>query len=315
VDEVAEPVPGPGEVLVEVHAAGVNFPDVLLVQGRYQRKPDVPFIPGGELAGIVLRLGPEVEGDLRVGDRVFAAGRYGAWAEYACVPARKLSRVPDHRTTTAAAAFPITYNTSYHALKDRAHLLAGQTLLVLGAGGGVGISAVELGRAMGARVLAVASTPEKRQAAAEHGAAVTFEADPGGLRDAIRRATEGAGVDVVYDPVGGSLSEPAFRSLAWDGRFLVIGFASGTIPAIPLNLPLLKGAALAGVFWGEWAERHPDAADANRQELLALWARGALDPAVSRTFPFTSAAQALDELESRRAVGKLVLTMPAAAAV
>jgi NADPH:quinone reductase len=311
VEEIAEPAPGPGEVLVEVHASGVNFPDILLLQGRYQRQPEVPFTPGGELAGVVVALGPGVD-QPNVDDRVFTSGRYGAWAERACVPAAMLLPVPVGRSMTAAAAFPITYNTSYYALKDRARLRAGETLLVLGAAGGVGLAAVELGHAMGARVIAVASTAEKRAACAAHGADVTLEADPARLRAAVREATDGAGVDVVYDPVGGDLSELALRSLAWDGRFLVIGFASGEIPAIPLNLPLLKGASVIGVFWGAWAERNAKAAMSNRRELNDLWAGGALNPAVFRTYPFTEAASALAELEARRAIGKVVLTMPAA---
>src|SRR5918999_2321079 len=271
VEELASPRAGPGEVVVAVKAASVNFPDVLIIQNKYQFKPPLPFSPGSELAGVVKELGAGVQG-FRPGDKVMAFTTYGAFAEEVKTEATRLVPIPAGMDYTQAAAFLLTYGTSDHALRDRGKLAAGETLLVLGAAGGVGLAAIEIGKALGARVIACASTEEKLAVCREHGADAGINYASEDLRERIKALSDGRGVDVVYDAVGGPYTEPAFRSLAWRGRHLVVGFAAGEIPKLPLNLALLKGAALVGVFWGDFARREPrEFAESVAQ--LARWYR------------------------------------------
>jgi NADPH2:quinone reductase len=304
--DVALPQPGAGEVRVRVEAAGVNFPDALIVQKKYQVQPPLPFIPGTEVAGTVDSVGPNVK-HLKPGDRVGAFVGLGGFAEFVCAPAAMVAPLPPGVSTEAAAAFTLTYATSHHALFDRGQLKAGETLAVLGAGGGVGLAAVELGKIAGARVIAVASSEDKLTAARAHGADATINYGSDDLREALKAATAGKGADVIYDPVGGRHTEAALRSLAWRGRLLVVGFADGNIPQIPANLLLIKGASAVGVFWGEFARREPQANRAMLTELFGWLAQGKLKPHVSRRYPLAEVPQALAALLERRAVGKLVV--------
>lgn len=304
--DIPAPEPKPGEVRVKVSAASVNFPDALIVQKKYQVQPPLPFTPGSEVAGTVDAVGEGVSG-FRPGDRVVAFVGLGAFAEYACAPARQVVPLPADVPDDVAAALTLTYATSHHALFDRGQLQPGETLLVLGAGGGVGLAAVELGKAAGARVLAAASTDEKLAAAHARGADALINYSSLDLREAVRTLTDGKGANVVYDPVGGAYTEPALRSIAWRGRFLVVGFANGEIPHIAANLLLLKGAAAVGVFWGEFARREPEANAKMLGELFDLLVRGRIRPHISRTYPLADTAQALDALLHRRVVGKVVI--------
>lgn len=305
-EERPTPRPGPGQVLVGVKACGVNFPDTLIIQGKYQFKPELPFSPGGEVAGTVLALGEGVQG-FAVGDRVIAATTWGGYAEEVVAEAGRLIPMPDEMDFPVAAAFTLTYGTSHHALKDRARLQPGETLLVLGAAGGVGLAAVELGKAMGARVIAAASSEDKLALCRAHGASDTIDYSREDLRERIKQLTDGRGVDVVYDPVGGDYSEPALRGMAWNGRFLVVGFAAGRIPSLPLNLPLLKGCAIVGVFWGAFTRNEPQRNAANLAELMQWTGEGELKPHVSTTYPLERAADALNDLLQRKVQGKAVL--------
>ena len=304
--DVALPEPGAGEVRVRVEAAGVNFPDALIVQKKYQVQPPLPFIPGTEVAGTVDAVGSNVK-HLKVGERVGAFVGLGGFAEFVCAPIAMVAPLPPGISTEAAAAFTLTYATSHHALFDRGQLKAGETLAVLGAGGGVGLAAVELGKIAGARVIAVASSEDKLTAARAHGADATINYSNEDLREALKAATAGNGADVIYDPVGGRHTEAALRSLAWRGRLLVVGFADGNIPQIPANLLLIKGASAVGVFWGEFARREPQANQAMLMELFGWLAQGRLKPHVSRRYPLAEAPQALTALLERRAIGKLVI--------
>jgi NADPH2:quinone reductase len=313
-ESVADPVARPGQVVVEVWAAGVNFPDTLIIENKYQLKPPLPFSPGGEVAGVVAEVGPGVT-NVAAGDRVIVVSGFGGFAERVLAPAASLLPVPDGMDLVTAAGFVMAYGTSYHALKDRGQLQPGESLLVLGAAGGVGLAAVELGDAMGAMVIAAASSEDKLEVCRQHGAAATIDYGRENLRDRVRELTDGRGVDVVYDPVGGNLAEPAVRSLAWNGRFLVIGFAAGDIPSIPLNLPLLKGASIVGVFWGAFVGRQPADNAHNLAELSRLWAEGRLHPLVSRTYPLEEAPRALNDMANRRVTGKVVLVTEAGASV
>jgi len=306
VREVPDPEPGPGELVLDVRAAGLNFPDTLIIEGKYQFRPDLPFIPGGEASGVVSAVGREVRG-VKVGDEVVAMAVSGAFAEKWAVDANTVMAKPPSLEHRVAAGFGLTYGTSYYALQQRAKLQPGETLLVLGAAGGVGSSAVDIGKAMGARVIAAASTDEKLAYAAELGADEGVNYSNEDFRDRIRELTEGRGVDVVYDPVGGDLSEPALRSMAWNGRFLVIGFAAGSIPEIPLNLPLLKGVSVVGVFWGAWTKRDPAASAANFAELFSMVESGALHPQVAAVYPLDGYVEAFGALTGRKARGKVVL--------
>ncbi len=305
-EEVASPEPKKNEVLLDVHAAGVNFPDTLIIEGKYQFKPPFPFSPGGEAAGVVAAVGEKVT-HVKPGDRVMALTGWGSFAEQVAVAGYSVMPIPAGMDFASAAAFGMTYGTSIHALKQRANLQPGETLLVLGASGGVGLAAVEIGKAMGARVIAAASSAEKLEVAKAAGADELINYSEGGLKDKLKELTGGQGVDVIYDPVGGDFFEEAFRSIAWNGRFLVVGFASGTIPSLPANLTLLKGASLVGVFWGAFAQRQPQDNAANFEQLFKWFAEGKVKPLVSQTFPLTDAAGAINALGQRKAVGKVVV--------
>lgn len=304
--EMPMPEPGPGQVRITVEAAGVNFPDTLIIQNKYQFKPALPFSPGGELAGTISAVGADVDG-FTVGQNVIAFTGWGAFAEEVVADAIKLIPIPPGVPFDIAASFVMTYGTSYHAIKDRAALQAGETMLVLGAAGGVGLAAVELGKALGARVIAAASSAEKLAVCREHGADDTIDYATEDLRERIKALTGGKGVDVVYDPVGGIYSEPALRSMAWRGRFLVVGFANGEIPSIPLNLTLLKGCSIVGVFWGDYVRREPKSNARDLRELVGMMQAGTIRPLVSARYPFAEAADALNAVMQRRVTGKIVL--------
>ena len=307
-EEVDDPVAGKGQVVVEVHACAVNFPDVLMIQDMYQFKPPLPFSPGAEVAGVVSTVGPGVDG-LSVGDRVIASPGWGGLAEKVAVSADSIIPLPDDIDLVHASSFLYAYGTSQYALKDRGHLQPGETLVVLGAAGGVGLAAVELGAVMGATVIAAASTDDKLELCREYGASMTINYTTEDLKTRIRELTGGVGADVVYDAVGGSYSEPALRSMAWEGRFLVIGFAAGEIPKVPLNLALLKSCDIVGVFWGAFVGRERERHRGNIAELMDWWRAGKLRPHVSSTYPLERAGEAIRELADRRAKGKVVVTV------
>jgi NADPH2:quinone reductase len=306
VDEIPAPTPGPGEVLIEVHAAGVNFPDVLLTYGKYQFKADPPFVPGGEAAGIVRAVGGAVT-EVAVGDRVCATLMSGAFAEQIVVPEGAVVKLPDVVPFETGAATLLTYATTLHALVDRAAIQAGETLLVLGASGGVGTAAIELGKALGARVIAAASSDEKVAYCKERGADEGINYAREDLKERAKALTHGNGANVIYDPVGGPFAEAALRSIAWEGRFLVVGFATGEIPKIPLNLVLLKGCQVVGVFWGSFAMRESAKNRANARKILEWVADGKLRPHVDAVMKFDDARKALERMEKRDVKGKLVL--------
>ena len=308
VEDLPSPRAGPGEVVLSVKAASVNFPDVLIIQNKYQFKPPLPFSPGSELAGTVKEVGAGVAG-FKPGDKVIAFTTYGAFAEEVKTEAARLVPLPQGMDFVTGAAFLLTYGTSDHALRDRGALRAGETLLVLGAAGGVGLAAIEIGKALGARVIACASSEEKLAVCREHGADATINYATEDLRERIQAITGKSGVDVVYDPVGGPYSEPAFRSLAWRGRLLVVGFAAGDIPKLPLNLALLKGASLVGVFWGDFARREPKQFADSVRQLGEWYQQGKLRPHVSQTFPLEKAAEALKLMAERQVKGKIVVTV------
>ena len=304
--EIAEPAPGEGEVLVRVRVVGLNFFDTLMLAGKYQFRPDLPFSPGAECAGTVEALGPGVSG-WRVGERVASFPGYNCCRERVVVRADRLLRLPAGVTDEQAAGLIVTYGTSLHALQDRARLKPGETLAVLGAAGGVGLAAVEIGHAMGARVIACASSLEKLVLASEHGAEMTLDYASEDIKEGLRRLTEGRGVDVIYDPVGGDLSEPALRSIAWQGRYLVVGFAAGAIPKIPLNLVLLKGCDIQGVFWGSFVERDREAHQANMANIFAWTMEKKLSAHVHAVFELAETAAALGVLSRREARGKVLV--------
>jgi len=307
VEDIPALQPGKGQVVVSVKAAGVNFPDTLIIQGKYQFKPEPPFSPGGEVAGVVKALGEGVTG-WKPGERVIAGSTWGGFAQEIAVEADRLLRMPENMDFVSASAFLLTYGTSYHALQDRAQLQAGETLLVLGASGGVGLSAIQIGKAMGARVIAAASSDAKLAVCKQHGADELINYASEDLRTRVKAITAGKGVDVVYDPVGGPYSEPALRDMAWNGRFLVVGFASGDIPKVPLNLALLKGCSIVGVFWGAFTRNEPEHNRRNNEELMQLFAAGKVKPHIHATYPLERAAEALNEVLNKRVSGKVVLT-------
>ena len=307
-EDVPSPTPGPKEVVITVKACGVNFPDTLIIQNKYQFKPDLPFSPGGEIAGVVKAVGEGVK-HVKPGDTVIALTGWGGFAEEVLTDAAKVFPVPPMFDFKVAATFAYAYGTSYYALKDRAQLKAGETLLVLGASGGVGLAAVQLGKVMGARVIAAASTAEKLEVCRQSGADELVNYSDADWREQIKMLTGGNGVDVVYDAVGGGYAEPALRSMAWCGRYLVVGFAAGDIPKIPLNLTLLKGCAIVGVFWGDFARRQPKDNMGNMMQLFAWLAQGQLKPHISAEYPLEQAAQALNDLLQRKATGKVVLVV------
>jgi NADPH:quinone reductase len=306
VADLPDPEPGPGEVRLKVSAVGLNFFDTLIIVDRYQFKPERPFSPGAECAGVIDAVGEGVS-DWRIGERVAAFLGFGACRERVVAPASRLVRVPDGVSDEQAAGLSVTYGTGLHALKDRADLKAGETLAVLGAAGGTGLAAVELGRLMGARVIACASSGDKLALARAHGADETLNYAAADLKGGLRRLTGGKGVDVIYDPVGGDLAEAALRAVAWAGRYLVIGFAGGGIPKIPLNLVLLKGCDIRGVFWGAFLERDAAAHAANMADLMAHVAAGRLSVLVDRVVPLEGTPEALDRLARREAKGKLIV--------
>jgi NADPH2:quinone reductase len=304
--EVPTPEPGPGLVRIASRAASLNFPDILIVQGKYQFKPPLPFVPGSEYAGVVDAVGSGVT-RVQVGDAVAALGSIGGFASHGLVDEARVMKLPPGFGFVDAAAFTLTYGTSHHALVNRAALQPGETLLVLGAAGGVGSSAIQIGKALGARVIAAASSDDKCSFCRTLGADETLNYTTGNLREALKSLTGGKGVDVVYDPVGGDLAEPVFRSVAWRGRYLVIGFAQGSIPSLPLNLPLLKEASIVGVFWGEWVRREPAASAAGMAQLAQWYAQGLVKPAIDRQLPMRELAQAYRRMATREVRGKIVL--------
>ena len=308
VKDLPSPRAGAGEVVISVKAASVNFPDVLIIENKYQFKPPLPFSPGSELSGLIKEVGEGVSG-WKAGDRVMAFTTYGAFAEEVRVEANRLARLPAKMSFEEAAAFVLTYGTSDHALRDRAALKAGETLLVLGAAGGVGIAAIEIGKTLGARVIACASSDEKLAVCREHGADATINYSSEDLRERIKALTEGRGPDVVYDAVGGPYTEPVFRSIAWRGRLLVVGFAAGEIPKLPLNLALLKGASVVGVFWGDFGRREPKRFAESLRQIAVWYEQGKLRPHISGKFPLERAAEALKLMAARKVKGKVVLTV------
>lgn len=312
--ETETPVPGPGQILIRTHATGVNFPDTLMIRDLYQFKPARPFAPGGEIAGEVEALGEGVSGFAK-GDRVLALTGHGGFATHTIAPAKQVIRIPDNMPYEDAACFIFTYGTSHHALKDRAHLKAGESLLILGAAGGVGAAAIELGKAAGAKVIAAVSSQDKADFCKELGADETIvyarELDKDGQKEfsnQIKEIVGKDGVNVVYDAVGGNYAEPAVRALAWEGRFLVVGFPAG-IPKLPLNLALLKGCQIVGVFWGDSTRRDPKGHAENVAELFDMYAKGQIKPRISAAFPLEKAAEALEMMQDRKVMGKVVVTM------
>jgi NADPH2:quinone reductase len=306
VEDLPDVTAGPGQVAIDVQAAGVNFPDVLIIQNKYQVKPALPFTPGSELSGVVRAVGEGVT-RTKVGDRVIAFVGQGAFAQQVSVPEKAVMPMPPGMDFDTAAAITLTYGTSHHAVVDRAQLKAGETMLVLGAAGGVGLAAIEIGKALGARVIAAASSDEKLEICRQHGADATINYSTEDLRAAIKTATDGKGPDVIYDPVGGQYAEPAFRSIAWRGRYLVVGFANGEIPRLPANLMLLKGASLVGVFWGDFASREPKANLAAMQELMGWLASGKIRPHISGRYALVDTPKALNDMAARKVTGKVVI--------
>jgi NADPH:quinone reductase len=304
--ELPTPVPAAGEVLIAIKAASLNFPDLLIVQNKYQMKPPLPFVPGSEYAGVIEAVGEGVR-HLKVGQAVACLSGTGGFATHTLAPAALCMPLPAGFPFVDAAAFIMIYATSHHALVDRAQLKAGETVLVLGAAGGVGTSAIQIAKAMGARVIAAASTDEKCALCKSIGADATINYTSENLRDAIKALTHGKGPDVIYDPVGGDFTEPAFRSIAWRGRYLVVGFASGPIPSLPLNLTLLKGASIVGVFWGGFAKQEPQANAAMMAELAGWHASGKIKPVIDRSIPMAELKAAFAHMGSRGVMGKLVL--------
>ena len=304
--ELPTPQPGAGEVLIEIQAASLNFPDLLIVQNKYQMKPPLPFVPGSEYAGVVRAVGEGVK-HLQAGQTVACLSGTGGFGTHTLAPAKLCMPLPHGFPAVDAAAFIMTYATSHHALIDRGQLKAGETVLILGAAGGVGTAAIQIAKAMGARVIAAASTAEKCALCMAQGADATINYGTENLREAIKTLTDGKGPDVIYDPVGGDMAEPAFRSIAWRGRYLVIGFAGGPIPSLPLNLPLLKGASIVGVFWGDFARREPQANTAMMTELARWYAEGRIKPVIDCTMPMQELKAAYARMGSRAVMGKLVM--------
>jgi NADPH:quinone reductase len=312
-ENIESPALEAGKVLIQVMACGVTFPDTLIIQNLYQFKPPLPFSPGGEVSGVVKAVGESVK-NFSVGDRVFALAGWGGYAEELLIDAKRCFPVLPNMDFVTAASVMYNYGTSYHALKDRAVLKAGETLLVMGAGGGVGLAAVELGKLMGAKVIAAASSAEKLAVCREKGADFTINYTTDNLRDKIAEYTEGVGVDVIYDPIGGSFAETAIRSMAWNGRYLVIGFATGDIPKLPANLPLLKGCSIVGVFWGRFSEKEPTKNFKNILEIGDFLSKGIIKPHIFKQYPLSETPQALWDLMNRKVIGKAVVVTDAYAA-
>ena len=306
--EWSSPKPGPNEVVVSVRAAAVNFPDTLIIQGLYQFKPDLPFVPGSDLSGVVKEVGAKIT-HLKTGDEVFGFVANGAFAEEVLVSGLDCFLKPPQMSFEIGASFMMAYGTSYHALKDRARIRQGETLLVLGASGGVGLAAIELGKLMGARVIAAASTEGKLQLCKKQGADELINYTSEDLKARLKELTHGKGIDVIYDPVGGMLSEVALRGISWQGRYLVVGFAAGEIPKIPLNLPLLKGCQIVGVFWGSFVMKDPKSNLKNTIELMEMYAKGQLKPRIHATYVLEEATKALEEMMDRKVSGKAIINM------
>jgi len=304
--DIPDPVAGPGEAIVHVKAAALNFFDTLIIAGKYQTKPAFPFSPAAEFAGVVEGLGAGVSG-LKIGDRVLGYAGYGAARERVAAKVERLVILPEGLDFDRAAGLSVTYGTTYHALKDRAQLKPGQTLAVLGAAGGTGLAAIELGKLMGARVIACASSDDKLAFARQHGADETVNYGKDDLRASLKALAGERGIDVIYDPVGGALAEQALRAIAWQGRFLVVGFAAGEIPKLPLNLVLLKGCEIVGVFWGAFTEREPKAQAANMAQIVRWCAQGKLSAHVHAVYPLSDTAQALKDIAARKVMGKAIL--------
>jgi len=304
--EVPTPEPGPGEVRIAIRAASLNFPDILIVQGKYQAKPALPFVPGSEFSGVVEALGDGVT-HLRLGDAVAAMGSTGGFATHAIVNASRVLKLPPGFALEDGAAFALTYGTTHHALIDRAALRPGETVLVLGAAGGVGTSAIQIAKAAGARVIAAASTDDKCAFCKTLGADATINYSTQNVRELLKELTGGKGPDVVYDPVGGDLAEPVLRSIAWRGRYLVIGFAQGGIPALPWNLALLKGASIVGVFWGEFVRREPEASAKGMAHLAQWYAEGKIKPAIDQRLPMPQLPAAYARMATRQVQGKVLM--------
>ena len=315
-EDIESPTAGENDVVIKVHNAAVNYPDVLVIQNLYQIKPPLPFSPGGEVSGEVIALGDKVD-TLKIGDRVMAVIGTGGFREEIAIPAALCMPIPNSLDFKLAAAMGLTYGTSYHALKDRARILAGETLFIMGASGGVGLAAVELGKSMGARVIAAASSEDKLQVCRDHGADDTLLYKTGGLSpdeqkafsEEVKNLTDGKGVDVVYDAIGGDYAEPAVRAMAWGGRYLVVGFVAGYIPKIPLNLTLLKGTSLVGVFWGRFNAEQPKDARQNIIDLLRMLQEGKIKPHISGVYPLEDVAKALTHMAERKVTGKLVIDL------
>ena len=308
VQEIPDPILSPNQVLISVEACGVNFPDVLIIQNKYQFKPDLPFAPGGEVAGKILAIGEKVHG-FQIGQPVLALCGWGGFAEKVAVDVDRVFPLPPGLSAEVAATTLYTYGTSYHALKDRANLQPGETLLVLGAAGGVGLAAVELGKLMGAKVIAAASSEEKLALCREKGADLTINYESEDLKTRIKELTDGKSVDVVYDPVGGKFTEPALRGMAWKGRFLVVGFANGEIPQIPLNLPLLKGCSIVGVFWGQFSKVEAKASFQNIRQLVTWIQEGKIKQHIGRKYSLEEAPEALQAILDRKMLGKGVVVI------
>ena len=306
--DVKTPSPNKGEVLITVKACSVNFPDTLIIQGKYQFRPEFPFSPGSDVAGIIEEVGEGVQ-HFKVGDEVVGFIPFGGFAEKALVEAKDCFPKPKGMSMVNASAFLLAYGTSYHALKDRANLQKGETVLILGASGGVGLTALELAKLMGARVIAAASTKEKLDLCKQFGADEVINYTEESLKERVKELTGGKGVDVIYDPVGGHFSELALRAIAWKGRHLVIGFANGEIPKIPINLALLKGASIVGVFWGAFAQKEPKESLENIKQLLTWFAKGELKPHIDKTYSLKNAANALEDMMERKSKGKIVIDM------
>lgn len=305
-DDVESPKLKKDEVLIQIKSCGVNFPDTLIIKGLYQFKPELPFIPGSDVAGVVIEVGSEVK-HVSVNDEVFGFVMQGGYAEKVAMPANMCFKKPQKMSFEIASSFMIAYGTSYHALKDRAKLKEGDTLLVLGASGGVGLAAVELGKLMGAKVIAAASSEDKLELCKEYGADEVINYATEDLKSKVKELTDGKGVDVVYDPVGGEYSEIALRSMAWEGHYLVVGFAAGSIPKIPLNLPLLKGCAIVGVFWGSFAMKNPKMNMDNTMQLMKWLEEGKLKPHIHKVYELKDASKALEEMMNRKVKGKVVI--------
>lgn len=305
--EIPKPSAKDKEVVVRVTACSLNFPDTLIIQGKYQFKPPLPFTPGSDIAGVIAEVGKSVK-HLKIGDEVIGFVPHGGFAEYVTAPSKNIFPKPLQMEATVAASFLMAYGTSYHALKDRAKLEAGETLVILGASGGVGLAAVELGKQMGARVIACASTDEKLNLCTAHGADETINYSRENLKEKIKTLTEGKGADIIYDPVGDAYTEPALRAIAWEGRYLVVGFAAGEIPKIPLNLSLLKGCQIVGVFWGSFAMQFPNKNIQNTMVLMQWYAEGKLKPHIHKTYPLIETHKAMEEMVARKVRGKIVVT-------